>query len=164
MSERSSGRRPPNAREGWEADTMPAKRPWLGLGGIVKELRAFLLSPVAAAILGAIVSWASGGFPRPISVAIFYLLQLYVAQLLFGVAIRAFLLKTNRRSIINFFFGGIVMTGVPSAAYLAWAASQNPNSVSKAVVVLLLWMLLGGLTGLAYWRLTRPAVIAPATA
>ncbi len=130
----------------------------------MKEVRAFLLSPIPAAILGAIVSWASGGFPRPLSVAIFYLLQLYAAQLLLGVAVRAFLLKTNRRSATNFIFGGMVMTGIPSAAYLAWAAAQNPDSSSKAVAVFVLWTFLGALTGLAYWRLARPVIKAPAKA
>ncbi len=130
----------------------------------MKEVRAFLLSPIPAAILGAIVSWASGGFPRPVSVAIFYLLQLYAAQLLLGMIIRAFLLRTNRRSAANFIVGGMVMTGIPSAAYLAWATAQHPASSSKAVVVFVLWTFLGGMTGLAYRRLTRAVIKAPAAA
>jgi len=130
----------------------------------MKEVRAFLLSPIPAAILGAIVSWASGGFPRPVSVAIFYLLLLYAAQLLLGVAIRAFLLRTGRRSATSFAFGGMAMTCIPSAAYLAWAAAQEPNSSSRAVVVLVLWLVLGCLTGLANWRLTRPAEVAATAA
>jgi len=130
----------------------------------MKEVRAFLLSPIPAAILGAIVSWASGGFPRPVSVAIFYLLLLYALQLLFGVAVRAFLLRTNRRSATNFAFGGMVMTGIPSVAYLAWAVARNPDSFSKGVFVLVLWLLLGGLTGLSYWRLGRPVGMAPTAA
>jgi len=130
----------------------------------MKEVRAFLLSPIPAAILGAIVSWASGGFPRPVSVAIFYLLQLYAAQLLLGVAIRAFLLRMNRRSATSFVLGGMAMTGIPSVPYLAWAVAQNPSSSSRGVVVLVLWLFLGGLTGLSYWRLTRPVTKVPATA
>jgi hypothetical protein len=129
----------------------------------MKEVRAFLLSPIPAAILGATVSWVSGGFPRPVSVAIFYLLLLYAAQLLLGVAIRAVLLRTNRRSAMSFVFGGMAMTGIPSVAYLAWAAAQNSSSSSRAMVVLVLWLFLGCLTGFAYWRLTRPAKV-PATA
>ncbi len=130
----------------------------------MKELRAFLLSPIPAAILGAFVSWASGGFPRPVSIAIFYLLLLYAAQLLFGVAVRAFLLRTNRRLATNYIFGGMAMTGIPSVPYLAWAAAQNLNPLWTGVVVLVLWLILGGLTGLAYWRLTRPVTRTPATA
>ena len=71
----------------------------------MKEVRAFLVSPIPAAILGAFVSWASGGFPRPASVAVFYLLLLYAAQLLLGVTIRAYLLRTNRRSATSFALG-----------------------------------------------------------
>lgn len=123
----------------------------------MKEVRAFLLSPLPAAIVGAVVSYASGAFPRPVSVAIFYVLLLYGAQLLFGVAVRTFLLRTKRRSATNFVVGGMVMTGIPSVAYLAWAVAQHPGSLSKGVAVLVLWLLLGGLTGLSYWRLARPA-------
>ena len=130
----------------------------------MKELRAFLLSPIPAAILGAIVSWASGGFPRPVSIAIFYLLLLYAAQLLFGVAVRAFLLRTNRRSAMSYIFGGMAMTSIPSVPYVAWAAAQNLNPLWTGIAVLVLWLILGGLTGLAYWRLTRSAIKAPAIA
>jgi hypothetical protein len=122
----------------------------------MKELRSFLLSPIPAAILGAIVSTATGGFPRPVSVAVFYLLLLYAAQLLFGIAIRAFLRRTNRRSASSFALGGTAMTGIPTIPYLVWATAQNPASSSSAAVVLVLWLLLGALTGLSYWRLARP--------
>ena len=130
----------------------------------MKEVRAFFLSPIPAAILGAIVSWASGGSPRPEPVAILYLLLLYAAQLLFGVAIRAFLLTTRRGSATSFLFGGMVMTGIPSVPYLAWAAARHPESWPDAIFVLVLWLLLGGLTGLSYWHLARPAAKPPVTA
>jgi peptidoglycan/LPS O-acetylase OafA/YrhL len=130
----------------------------------MRELRAFVLSPIPAAVLGAVVSWASGGFPRPLSVAVFYLLLLYPAQLLFGIALRAVLLRRNRRSASSFVAGGAAMTGIPSSAYLVWATSVNSGPWSSAVVVFLLWLLLGALTGLTYWRLARPASKAPATA
>lgn len=123
----------------------------------MKEVRAFLLSPVIAAISGATVSWASGGFPRPIPVAIFYLLQLYAAQLVFGVAIRAYLFRTGRTSALNLGLGGTAMTGIPSLVYLAWAVSKHPGSAPSAAVVLALWSLLGTLTGLSYWWLARPS-------
>ena len=129
----------------------------------MKELRAFLLSPIPAAVLGAIVSWASGGFPRPISVAVLYLLLLYAAQLLFGVAIRAWLLRSNRWSAASFALGGTAMTGLPSIAYLAWTTAKNPDSSSSAIIVLIVWLLLGALTGLSYWRLARIDSKAPAT-
>jgi hypothetical protein len=123
----------------------------------MKEVRAFLLSPVIAAISGAFVSWASGGFPRPIPVAIFYLLQLYAAQLIFGVAIRACLFRSGRTSALNLALGGTFMTGIPSLVYLAWAVSEHPGSAPRAAVVLVLWSLLGTLTGLSYWWLARPS-------
>ena len=128
----------------------------------MKELRAFLLSPIPAAILGSVASWASGGFPRPVSVAVLYLLLLYGLQLLFGVAIRAYLLKAHRSSAATFAVGGALMTGTPAVAYLAWAMTQNLHSSSNAVVVLVLWLLLGAMTGVAYWWLARPSTKAPA--
>ncbi|HUE80095.1 MAG TPA: hypothetical protein VMN38_10745 [Sphingomicrobium sp.] len=128
----------------------------------MKALPAFLLSPIPAAILGATVSWASGGFPRPVSIAVFYLLLLCGAQLVFGIAIRAYLIKSNRQSAASFALGGTAMTGIPAIAYLAWAITQNPNPSSSAFIVLVLWSLLGTLTGLAYWLLTRPHSEMPA--
>jgi fucose 4-O-acetylase-like acetyltransferase len=122
----------------------------------MKEFRLFLLSPVPAAMLGAIISQATGGFPRPVSVAVFYLLLLYGAQLLFGVAIRAYLQKANRRSALSFAIGGTAMTGIPATPYLLWATAQNPGSSSNMAFVLVLWLLFGALTGLVYWRLARP--------
>lgn len=122
----------------------------------MRQLRAFLLSPLPAAILGSIVSYASGGYPRPVSLAIFYLLLLYAAQLLFGVAIRAFLLKANRVYATDFALGGIAMTGMPSAPYLAWAVTKNPGAASSAVFALVLALMLGAVTGLSYWLVARP--------
>ena len=129
----------------------------------MKELRAFLLAPIPAAILGAFASWASRGFQRPISEAVFYLLLLYAAQLLFGVAIRAYLLRSRRSFAGRFAIGGALMTGIPAVPYLAWAMTQNPDSSARAATVLVLWLLLGGLAGLAYWWLARPSTKAPAT-
>ena len=123
----------------------------------MKQLGAFLLSPIPAAVLGAIVSWATGGFPRPVSLAIFYLLLLYAVQLLFGIAIRAFLLRSNRLSAASFAFGGAAMTGIPAMGFFAWAMVPHPDSSVRAVAVLVLWILLGALTGLSYWGLARPA-------
>jgi hypothetical protein len=129
----------------------------------MKELRAFVLSPIPPAILGAIVSWASGGFPRPISVAVFYVLLLYAAQLLFGIAIRAYLLRSHRWSAASFAVGGTVMTGTPAVPYLAWVITQDPQSSARAAAVLVLWLVLGATTGLAYWWLARPGTKATAT-
>lgn len=130
----------------------------------MKEVRGFLLAPIPAAILGAIVSWASGGFPQPVSVAVFYLLLLYAAQLLFGVAIRTYLLRSQRCSATSFALGGTAMTGIPSVPYLAWATTQSPEASSTAALVLVLWLFLGALTGLSYWRLTHHGSNAPAKA
>jgi len=129
----------------------------------MKEFRAFLLSPIPASLLGGIVSWATGGHPRPLSVAVFYVLQLYAIQLLFGVAVRAVLLKANRTSAMSFFFGGVVMTAIPSVPYLIWATGQHPESSPKAIVVLALWLLYGGLTGLFYWRISPQDAMATTT-
>jgi hypothetical protein len=137
---------------------------YTGSGIIMRELRAFLLAPIPAAALGAIVSWASGGFPRPASVAIFYLLLLYAAQLLFGVAIHAYLLRTNRRSAAGFTIGGTFMTAIPTIPYMAWAITTDLGPTSTGFVVLVLWLLLGALTGLTYWWLTRQTLDQPATA
>ncbi|RZF64926.1 hypothetical protein EWE75_08670 [Sphingomonas populi] len=130
----------------------------------MKEIRAFLLSPVPAALLGALVSWATGGFPRPISIAVFYLLLLYIAQLLFGLAVRAFLINKMRKSPVDFAFGGAVMTGIPSITYLLWATIQREAHWAQGIEVLAVWLVLGALTGLSYWRLSRPSVKAPARA
>jgi hypothetical protein len=130
----------------------------------MKEVRGFLLAPIPAAILGAFVSWARGGFPRPVSVAVFYLVLLYAAQLLFGLAIRTHLLRSQRSSATSFALGGALMTGIPSIVYLAWATTQTPIGSSTAAVVLVLWSFLGALTGLFYWRLSRHGSNGPAKA
>jgi hypothetical protein len=83
-------------------------------------------------------------------------------QLLFGIAIRAVLLKRGRASAAGFLAGGAVMTGVPSAVYLAGAVRENPGPLALALAVLLIWTSMGALTGLFYWRLARPG--APAKA
>jgi hypothetical protein len=101
-------------------------------GAVMKAFPAFLTSPIPAAILGATVSWASGGYPRPVSVAVFYLLLLYGAQLVFGIAIRAYLLRSNRQSAASFALGGTAMTGVPAIAYLARLPSSDPGGRGEA--------------------------------
>jgi len=119
------------------------------------KIGAFFLAPVPAAIVGALVSWASGGFPRPVSLAIFYLLLLYGTQIVFGLAICAYLLRTNRRSVMQFGIGGLLMTSIPAAVYLAWATAKHPASAANALFVLALWSALGAMTGLSYWFLAQ---------
>jgi heme A synthase len=119
------------------------------------KIGAFFLAPVPAAIIGALVSWASGGFPRPVSVAIFYLLLLYGTQIIFGLAICAYLLRTNRRSVMQFGIGGLLMTSIPAALYLAWATAKHSAPAANALFVFALWSALGALTGLCYWFLAQ---------
>jgi heme A synthase len=119
------------------------------------KIGAFFLAPVPAAIIGALVSWASGGFPRPVSVAIFYLLLLYGTQIIFGLAICAYLLRTNRRSVMQFGIGGLLMTSIPAALYLAWATAKHSGPAANALFVFALWSALGALTGLCYWFLAQ---------
>jgi len=116
----------------------------------MREVRAFLLAPLPAAILGAIVYKASGDFTRFVAIAIVYLLVLYAVQLLFGLAVRAFLLRTGRRAAFHFAIGGTVMTGIPSLPFLAWDVARNAMLWSAATGVLVIWLMLGTVTGLAY--------------
>ena len=127
------------------------------------KLRAFLLSPLPAAVLGGLVSWASGGFPRPVSIAVFYLLALYALQLVFGLAIYAWLQRTGRQSLGAFACGGLMMVAIPAVPYMVWANVVRPqNTLELTVIVLGLWLLLGAITGATYWKLSvipegRPA-------
>ena len=52
------------------------------------------------------------------------------------------------------------MTGIPSLPFLAWDVAQNSISLSNALAVLVIWLMLGALTGLAYGCLAL-AVIDP---
>jgi len=119
------------------------------------KLGAFFLAPMPAAIVGALVSWVSGGFPRPVPLAIFYLLLLYGAQIILGLGIRAYLLRTDRRSLVEFTIGGLLMTSVPAAPYLVWAMAKHPAPTATALFVFALWSALGAMTGLCYWFLAH---------
>ena len=121
----------------------------------MNRLALFLLAPVPAAAVGAIVSWATGGYPRPVSVALFYLLQLYALQLIFGSAIAAWLRRTRRQSIGYFAAGGLVMVAVVAVPYLVWASSRPQNTLGRTVVVLSVWLALGAITGVTAWALMR---------
>lgn len=122
----------------------------------MKPAGAFFLAPLPAAILGAFVSWASGGHPRPVSVAVFYLLLLYAAQLAFGLAIRAFLLKRRKRAAESFALGGAVMVALPAVPYVARGVTLRPDSLGTGIVLLFLWILMGAMTGISHWLLVRP--------
>lgn len=127
----------------------------------MNRLGLFLLAPVPAAVVGALVSWATGGHPRPISVAVFYLLQLYALQLIFGLAIAAWLRRTGRRSMGYFAAGGLVMVAVVAVPYLIWASSRPENTVDRTVIVLCIWLALGAITGVTAWALMRRGQPAP---
>jgi len=115
----------------------------------------FFLAPIPAAVVGAAVSWVTGGHPRPVSVGVFYLLQLYALQLIFGLAIAAWLRRTRRQSIGYFAGGGLVMVAVVAVPYLIWASSRPENTVSRVVIVLCVWLALGAITGVTAWTLMR---------
>jgi hypothetical protein len=122
----------------------------------MNRVGAFLLAPVPAAIVGAAVSWGSGGFPRPVSIFVFYLLVIYAAQLLFGLAIRAFLLRTGRSSATAFALGGTLMIALPAVPFVVWATAEHPHQLAKAPFVLALFLLMGAITGASAWLLTQP--------
>lgn len=121
----------------------------------MNRVGAFLLAPVPAAIFGASVSWVSGGWPRPVSIFVLYLLLIYAAQLLFGLAIGRFLLRKGRRSALGFALAGVLMIAVPAVPYVLWAAARNPDQLASAPLVLALWLLMGGITGFTAWLLTQ---------
>lgn len=122
---------------------------------IMNNVRAFLLTPFPAAVLGTAISFLSGGFPRPVSVLLLYLILFYPAQLLFGIPIRRWLLRRRRTTAVDFALGGTVMIAIPAIPYLAWATSRNGNP-AVAVTLLFLWLICGGIAGLTYWWLARP--------
>ena len=123
----------------------------------MNRISAFLLAPLPAAVLGGLVSWMTGGHPRPVSVAVFYLLQLYALQLIFRLAIYAWLQRTNRQSLASFAVGGLLMVAVVAVPYLIWASSRPENTADRTGVVLILWLALGALTGATAWLLARRA-------
>lgn len=116
---------------------------------------AFSLAPVPASAVGAAVSWTSGGWPRPDTVFLFYMLLIYAAQLLFGLAIRAWLLRRGRASATGFALGGVLMIALPAVPYLVWAVQKHPHQLAAAPMILALWLIMGGATGLSAWYLTR---------
>lgn len=122
----------------------------------MKQAGAFFLSPFPAAMLGGMVSWATGGFPRLVPVIVFYLLLLYAAQLVFGIPIRALLLKKGRTSAASFGMGGALMVALPTVPYLAWAVAKRPDSFANGLAVFTLWLICGAVAGLTYWLLVRP--------
>ncbi len=118
---------------------------------------AFLLAPFPAAVLGAAIALAAGGSARPVPVLLFYVIALYAAQALFGVAIRLFLRRQGHTSPVSFTLGGLVMIAIPAMPYLGWSAMRNGFD-GRVLIVLALWLICGGLTGLTHWWLMRPDV------
>lgn len=116
---------------------------------------AFFLAPVPAALFGAAVSSASGAAPRPWVLFLGYLLILYAAQLLFGLPIRALLLRAGRTTAAAFTLGGIVMIALPVVPYLIWAVDRHPHQLRSVPFVLILFLTCGALTGLIAWHLMR---------
>jgi len=121
----------------------------------MKQIGAFLLAPIPAAVVGSIVSWSTGGYPRPFSVILFYLLLFYCAQLLFGIPLRLLLAKRGRDSAMAFGAAGIAMVALPAIPYMAWAMSRDQDAAQTGLIVLVMWLAFGGITGLTYWRLIR---------
>jgi hypothetical protein len=121
----------------------------------MNRVGAFLLAPAPAAAVGAAVSWGSGGFPRPVSVFVFYMLVIYAAQLIFGLAIRAFLVRAGRNSATAFALGGTLMIALPALPFVVWAVAEHPHQLAKAPFVLALFLLMGAVTGASAWLLTR---------
>lgn len=121
---------------------------------------AFLLAPFPAAVLGAAISFFTGGFPRPVSVLLFYLLIFYAAQLLFGIAIRLWLRRRSSTAAGSFALGGLLMIALPAIPYLGWAATLK-GQYASAIYFMALLLACGALIGLTYWWLTRPDVAKP---
>lgn len=121
----------------------------------MNRIAAFVLAPVPAAALGGFTSWATGAFPRPFSVAAFYLLQLYALELIFGLVIYAYLRRTGRNTMNWFSLGGLLMVALAGIPYLAWASSKAGNTLVRTGVVLSLWLAFGAITGATAWLLLR---------
>jgi peptidoglycan/LPS O-acetylase OafA/YrhL len=88
-------------------------------------------------------------------VAVFYLLQLYALELIFGLAIAAWLLRTRRQSAGYFAAGGLAMVAVVAVPYLIWTSTRPENTVDRTVAVLGLWLALGAITGVIAWALMQ---------
>jgi hypothetical protein len=121
----------------------------------MNRIITFVLVPLPAAALGGFVSWVTGAHPRLLSVAVFYLLQLYALQLVFGLAIYAWLRRTGRKSITSFTLGGLVMVAIVAVPYVVWAMGKAENTLGQTGVVLGLWLVLGAITGVMAWVLLR---------
>lgn len=121
----------------------------------MNRIGAFFLAPLPAAAIGASVSWASGGWPRLDTLFVGYTLVIYAAQLLFGLAIAALLLRKGRGSPGGFALGGALMIALPAVPYLFWSVDRNPHQQALAPTLLALWLLMGALTGLTAWCLIR---------
>jgi hypothetical protein len=124
---------------------------------LMKRLLEFLLAPIPAAMIGGLISWGTGAHPRGLSIAIFYLLQLYALQLIFGLAIYAMLRRTGRHTLAAFASGGLLMTAVVAVPYLAWANTLPDKSAAHSAAVLAIWLALGAITGATGWLLQRPS-------
>ena len=125
----------------------------------MNRLLVFLLAPIPASIAGGLISWVTGAHPRGVSIAIFYLLQLYALQLIFGLAIYAMLRRSGRNSVATFALGGLVMVAIVAVPYLAWASSSPHNSAGNTGVVLSIWLALGAITGVTAWLLVHRAAV-----
>lgn len=127
----------------------------------MNRITTFALTPIPAAALGGFVSWATGAHPRALSVAVFYLLQLYAVQIIFGLAIYAWLRRTHRKSVTSFALGGLSMVAIVAVPYLAWASGKAENTLGRTAVVLVLWLILGAITGAMAWVLLQRGRDAP---
>jgi len=127
----------------------------LGTVDGMNRVAAFFLAPIPAAAIGGLISWATHGHPRPVSVAIFYLLALYALQLIFGLAIYSWLARTGRRSLLSFASGGLAMVAIVAVPYLLWASAGPANTTGRAGVVLILWLVLGAITGATAWLILQ---------
>lgn len=122
----------------------------------MKEIGKFLLSPLPAAVAAGCVSAATGAFPRPLSIIIFFCLLLYVAQLVLGIPIRLLLMRWNFTSVASHAVGGFAMTVIPTAPYALWAMGQQGYAISFVATFIWLMGCYGALTGFCYWLLARP--------
>lgn len=127
----------------------------------MKEIGKFLLSPLPAAVAAGCVSAATGAFPRPLSIIIFFCLLLYVAQLMLGIPIRLLLMRWRRVSVTSYALGGFAMTAIPTAPYVLWAMNLHGYPVSFVATFFWLMGCYGALTGFCYWLLARPDWRAP---
>jgi hypothetical protein len=113
---------------------------------------AFVLAPIPAALVPSLLSIAR----RPLAAFLVFLLILWATQLVFGVALRWFLARRGALDWRAQILVGGVMTGLPTAAYLAWALVE-PGRITPliALVIQVFMMVLGAVTGLFHWLLVR---------